>query len=808
MKNYKKSQNTSDIFWRKHMDVDVVDLRKIVKQKATQIEKTKHASKPKEKPRNKNIEVPEYFAALKRYRESKPKDTLPSREEILEELSQVVLADVPIQFHQPSNEYIDTTNSQLIPSKNAIFTDTNSYSKKQRKALKEQVLKNSYAYSTQLLSGRFPVTDQPGEISQHGKNSKKYLKKAFFYATSLLLVLSVPFITLRASNLKDEIGVRAEVAYGSMIEGKDALFTLNTAMAQEKFLHAQQEFEEIERSAGLLSEGLISLFAKFPVQSRLGSMAHLLRAGKFFSSAGYEAALALSFLQNTDNLTDNLIKASFNLEKSQISIKEASLELSYIRPEDIPKNFQDGVLAIQDQTSQIEDTFNEAFSSVDVLLTFLGHQSPKNYLVAFQNSSELRATGGFIGTYGLLKLDKGSVVDLFVDGIYNPDGQLSVNVVPPRPLQYVTSNWGTRDSNWFFDFPTSAQKTMWFYEQTGGIQTDGVIAITPRVIERLLVLSGPISMSEYDIVLSADNFLELVQEEVELNYDKKLNRPKQILTDFTPKLIEKLSQSDNKIAVLNIILGSLNNKDIQIYSKDSNVQNFVSDKNWMGEVAQTGNTEDYLAMVISNIGGWKTDKYTQTELDTVTTITGDGEILRTVLISRKHDGGYTPYAWYNKPNYGYIRIYTPSGSELVSAEGFSQEPNYVDIDYKKKGYLEDFLVSTTEINLRKDRKSGTDIFEESGKTVFGNWLSVPAGERKLVKITYKLPFRIADVTTQYGLTLQKQSGVDIKYSGAVEEFHHELSISACKFESDNSSFADSFEFTQTSDEKIICNLVR
>src|SRR3989338_1291466 len=396
MKNYRKSQNTSDIFWRKHMDVDVVDLRKIVKQKTTQIKKTKHASKPKERPHSKDVEVPEYFAALKRYRESKPKDTLPSREEILEELSQVVLADVPIRFLQPSNEYIDTTNSQLIPSKNAIFTDTNSYSKKQRRALKEQVLKTSYVNSTQLLSGRFAITDQPSEVSQHRKNSKKYFKKAFFYATSLLLVISVPFVTLRASNLKDEIGVRAEVAYGSMTEGKDALFNLNTAVAQEKFLHAQQEFEEIERSAGFLSEGLISLFAKFPVQSRLGSMAHLLRAGKFFSSAGYEAALALSFLQNTDNLTDNLIKASFNLEKSQISIKEASLELSYIRPEDIPKNFQDGVLAIQDQTSQIEDTFNEAFSSVDVLLTFLGHQSPKNYLVAFQNSSELRATGGVI----------------------------------------------------------------------------------------------------------------------------------------------------------------------------------------------------------------------------------------------------------------------------------------------------------------------------------------------------------------------------------------------------------------------------
>ncbi|HBR71803.1 MAG TPA: hypothetical protein DEA27_03310, partial [Candidatus Moranbacteria bacterium] len=32
----------------------------------------------------------------------------------------------------------------------------------------------------------------------------------------------------------------------------------------------------------------------------------------------------------------------------------------------------------------------------------------------------MRATGGFIGTYGLLDISNGHVRDFFIDGIFNP----------------------------------------------------------------------------------------------------------------------------------------------------------------------------------------------------------------------------------------------------------------------------------------------------------------------------------------------------------------------------------------------------
>jgi len=102
----------------------------------------------------------------------------------------------------------------------------------------------------------------------------------------------------------------------------------------------------------------------------------------------------------------------------------------------------------------------------------------------------------------LLTIDQGAIKSLFVDGIFNVDGQLHEKIIPPRPIQKISTAWSMHDANWFADFPTSAQKIQWFYEKTGGPTTDGIISLTPTLIERLLGLTGPIPMPEHDVLLS------------------------------------------------------------------------------------------------------------------------------------------------------------------------------------------------------------------------------------------------------------------------------------------------------------------
>lgn len=631
-------------------------------------------------------------------------------------------------------------------------------------------------------------------------------------------------------DIQDSIFSHAREGYSSLDKGRDALLSLDSSAAEKHFSDAYNEFSRIENKLGFASRGALYTASLLPFKSKMSSASYLLNAGKSFSQAGIEASYTLGPFEElrssvdsigTDTergwafnshipLTEKILEASEYLENAQFYIEKSAVALSMVRAVDVPEEFSEEFADARKEVIEIDDLFRSVHRMMNIPLIFLGHEDPKTYLIVFQNSSELRATGGFIGTYGLLKLNKGSVEDLFIEGIYYPDGQLSVDVIPPEPLQYVTPNWGTRDANWFFDFPTSANTLTWFFEKTGSDNVDGVIAINPIIVEKLLSATGQIEMSEYNTVITSETFLEIVQKEVEEDYNKELNRPKQILSDFAPKLLERTIEDVDPKELIDIFSEGLTNKNIILYSNDNLVQSFFQDKLWSGSISEQNPDPnvlaDYLAVVISNIKGGKTDKYTDTEIDTVTHIESDGSVVRTVAISRKHNGGSTPYKWYNRDNSAYVRIYVPLGSTFISAEGFSPEPPRMEIDYEALGYIEDPTLALSKNSLRKDSATNTDIFIESGKTVLGNWLIVKPGEKKIAQISYRLPRSFTDGFNSYDLLIQKQSGIDAFYSGLLGGANDDISFDSCKvgYEEIDSK---QFKFVQTRDTLIRCDII-
>lgn len=810
--------------WRKHVNSQLVDLSKFRKDT---IKKSKAGSLYKKQPKSqyKKQQRPIKSKAVAYSQQHLSRDVL------FEELSALDRHDLHIQksIKKKETDRPQTYSANLGPAHIIKEDDIRFiYSlapKRIKRELRQQVLgpsiisRDAFNQNVYKQNGADEFIASP---SLHKtKTRKKRLKKFSKLSLSIFFIflISSAFASIRAFAFKDEAQLHTENAYEYMQLGKDALFEFDAENAQDNFLKAKKEFDKIEAGLSFLGQDMIGLASQFPIQSRVVSNAHLIRAGKFFANAGYEVALSIVPLQNIESLpysdnvsmgvstsfTDSIYIASQHLKLAGEHLKIANSELIEVRQNDIPSNFKQDVLSIQSKTNNIEYALEEVVASADILLEFLGHNAPRSYLLLFQNSSELRANGGFIGTYGLLKLNKGKMESLLVDGIYNPDGQLSIKIIPPKPLQYVTDRWETRDANWFFDFSASAKTISWFYEQTGGEKPDGVIAVTPLLVEKLLAITGEIDMPSYGTKLNKDNFLEVVQKEVEVDYDKELNRPKQILSDLTPLLLERLSKSDSKVEIISAVLESLKRKDIQVYSQDLTVEEFVLKQNWGGAIEQIqsekGIIGDYLGVVFTNLGGWKTDKYIETEIDTVTTINENNEIVRTVIISKKHNGGKTPYVWYNKPNYSYVRIYTPKESEIISTEGFSEEPSkYKSLDYSRGGFVDNPRWAAIKKTFRKDEATNTDIFEESGKTAFGNWLLVPAGERRLVKIVYKLPNKYTKLDTAYSLTIQKQAGINVSYSGSIEA----SSIEICA-KSGQPILNNKFFFAQTQDENISCN---
>jgi len=111
-----------------------------------------------------------------------------------------------------------------------------------------------------------------------------------------------------------------------------------------------------------------------------------------------------------------------------------------------------------------------------------------------------------------------------------------------------------------------------------------------------------------------------------------------------------------------------------------------------------------------------------------------------------------------------MRVYVPEGSELISAQGATWEFNEPPLDYEKLGFRRDEDVEREEKAMTIDEKTGTRIYTEEGKTVFGAWVYVSPQESVTVKYRYLLPFTFhmknkgSDDVNSYTILVQKQSG--------------------------------------------------
>ena len=65
------------------------------------------------------------------------------------------------------------------------------------------------------------------------------------------------------------------------------------------------------------------------------------------------------------------------------------------------------------------------------------HCSRKRYLLIFQNNTEMRASGGFMGSFAVMDFSNGQVSNLNVPGggTYDTEAGLKSKIVAPKPLQ-------------------------------------------------------------------------------------------------------------------------------------------------------------------------------------------------------------------------------------------------------------------------------------------------------------------------------------------------------------------------------------
>jgi hypothetical protein len=558
----------------------------------------------------------------------------------------------------------------------------------------------------------------------------------------------------------------------------------NTGLITQSLKNINDEIKSVELKAkyyGVLSAS--SLAGTFV--PTLGQIPGTLRNISLASEIIAEIAKNMDYLksngfqlmaeQKGDELVDVLKKIKNNvtvlthlgaeIKNQSFSLKNLSAELTTIY-----ESFNKNYIAMNLGLFRAED-FLEA------LLAILKSPEDQHLLFIFQNPSEMRPAGGFIGSYGDIVLNQGNLKEIRVDDIYNADRQFRQKIVPPKELQGITTKWGARDANWFFDFPTSAQKIIQFLEQAdlhyeNLIQFQGAIAINTNVLGAFLDIVGPIKLPDYNPTLTSQNFLKEIQYEVEAGRDKKPGQnPKQILSKLAPILMEKIKNlsGEQKEVLIRRLQNHLQEKDIMMYFKDWKLQNFLEYFDIAGEIIQLPNdfSGDYLAVVNANIGGGKSDAFISQHIALKSEILDNGDINNELSISRSHNGQNEKEWWYRSANKNYLKILVPPKSKIISVKGNDTKAlsnNNYDYD---DDYTYDIDLKSMEESQKFNDKLKVWIGNEFKKTSFGTWFTTPAGKTETLKITYKTgaELKIGE-GMKYKFVFEKQSGT----KGSLEYF--------------------------------------
>lgn len=600
---------------------------------------------------------------------------------------------------------------------------------------------------------------------------KSRFKTAISLAVLLMIVSSFSALFIFSSHkvfVASDHNAPIKMGFDNILSAQKALAELRVNRAFFDFHAAYQSFQSIQVDNSYLSGLALSFAEYFPFMVPSGGDKEKIELELDIARAGMAITKSVEPILKifrgftprriSGEDTDQSLDSAFPVALSEMRSAQGALN-------DIQKKLEnsgeDSFLGVASRLHGVSDSFSGLISAVDFVGWALGIDHQRNFVVVVQNTGRSGATGGAITSVGLITIEGGYITKTSFDDVYNIDGQLQMKVIPPVPIQKVDTVWGLHNANWFLDFPTSAKKIAYFYQKSQGISPDGVIAINDNALKSLLKLIGPIDLLKYDLTIDNDNFNHLTA--LNIADEKRASQAKRVFNDVASSIFEKsISLPENKMEnLLSVIKENTSNKDMLVWVNEEKYESIVTGAHWGGEILAGSPDSDYLAVVATDINEAGSGFTKALNINKQTEITDRGEAINVVAVERKRLENELPVGKEKKEAFEYIRLYVPDGSELISASGMVVPVAKISIDYAKGEFKTDQDVVFSEQVSRIDPESGTRIFRESGKTVFGAWLNVSSGDQAIAIFKYKLPFLVKR-QDDLNFIFQKQPGVDAR----------------------------------------------
>ncbi len=379
------------------------------------------------------------------------------------------------------------------------------------------------------------------------------------------------------------------------------------------------------------------------------------------------------------------------------------------------------------------DIFNRWYPAVKWCtngLPFLGRLKEildGKYIVLLQNNTELRPTGGFMGSYARLNFSQGVMTDYAVADIYQPDGQLPGHVEPPYPVQesFKQGWWKLRDSNWDPDFATAAATIKWFMEQGGEGNIKGIAAVNLELLKKWLSILGGVKVITYGETVTDKNLYSLAQSYAETRTDGDKTEKRNFLGAVGAAVMEKTRGAGViKLARLaGMLVNELNNRQMMLWSSDGKAQADIERMRWDGELASGWDKSgDYLYVVDTNLGANKADCCIDRGVTQDVEASVSGATDQVITVTRKNNNlpaqVKPPVSWGSDYN-DYVRV-------VAAKTGVDISNVTVNGRILRRATAEDFSIPNSQ---RQSESADMYNVEDKGDwQIIGFWMYVKAGE--------------------------------------------------------------------------------
>ncbi|MCW2586229.1 MAG: beta-glucan endohydrolase [Frankiales bacterium] len=277
----------------------------------------------------------------------------------------------------------------------------------------------------------------------------------------------------------------------------------------------------------------------------------------------------------------------------------------------------DGVRAkveqARDRVVALDEALQSAARALQLAPRMLGGDGPRRYFVAVQNNAEARATGGLVGAFALVSVDRGSIrlertgTDSDLKSARTP---VPIDPAAAKTWQRFGSTLAWFDVNLTPHFPDAAQAMAGLWHAQSGQRVDGVVAIDLVVMRELLAATGAVHLPDGTSV-GAGNVVDFVAHDQYVRYTDHAHR-KRLLSALAADLFLRAVAAKDPVPTMRALGRAAGSGHLYVWSAKAAEERLLTRGLTGGALPMTD--APYLSVLTQNFGGNKLDFYLRRQI--------------------------------------------------------------------------------------------------------------------------------------------------------------------------------------------------